>query len=213
MSIHPQTSSLHFIRHAPVVKRSGHVPPADPPIVDRAFNLSSLTGQLPEQAIWHVSPLQRTMQTAELLMESCHPLRMSSAPELVEMDHGAWHDMPVAEVWNEIKDGQLHNWTFLPASHVAPEGESFAMLVERVRGWMRGIEENFTPVPRVIVTHAGVIRAAMSVALRAPLDQVVGIPVPHFGVLRLTLMEPSRADAQGGCWLFEELSDPGVTAA
>ena len=82
MSMHPQTSSLHFIRHAPVVKRSGHVPPADPPIVDGAFNLSPLTDQLPEQAIWHVSPLQRTMQTAELLMKSRHPLRMSLAAEL-----------------------------------------------------------------------------------------------------------------------------------
>ena len=121
MSMHPQTSSLHFIRHAPVVKRSGHVPPADPPITDGAFNLAPLTEQLPEQAIWHVSPLQRTMQTAELLMESPHPLRMSLAAELVEMDHGDWHDMPVAEVWNEIKDGQLHNWTFLPAAMCRPK--------------------------------------------------------------------------------------------
>ena len=74
------------------------------------------------------------------------------------------------------------------------------------------MKPDLTLTPRIIVTHAGVMRAAMSVALHAPLDHVVGIPVPHFGILRLTLMEPSRADAQGGCWLFEELSDPGVVS-
>jgi broad specificity phosphatase PhoE len=87
------------------------------------------------------------------------------------------------------------------------------MLAGRVRDWMKGIEAGFDPAPRIVITHAGVIRAAMSVALRAPLDHVVGIPVPHFGILRLTLMEPSRADAQGGCWLFEGLTDPGVVTA
>ena len=210
MSTHPQTASLYFIRHAPVVKRSGHVPPADPPIIDGPFNLMPLTTQLPEAASWHVSPLRRAVQTADLLMKGLKPARLSSAPELVEMDHGAWHDMPVAEVWEQIKDGQLHNWTFLPADRMAPDGESFEMLAARVRDWMTGLETEFDPAPRVIVTHAGVIRAALSVALNAPLDHVVGVPVPHFGVMRLTLMDPARATAQGGCWLFDGLSDPGI---
>ena len=213
MSTHPQTGSLYFVRHAPVVKRTGHVPPADPPIMDGPFNLAPLCKQLPENAIWHVSPLQRTVETAELMKQDLKPARVSPAAELVEMDHGSWHDRPVAEVWNEIKDGPLHNWTFLAADHVPPQGESFAMLAGRVRDWMRGIEAGFDPAPRIVITHAGVIRAAMSVALRAPLDHVVGIPVPHFGILRLTLMEPSRAEAQGGCWLFEGLTDPGVVTA
>ncbi|MEC7496327.1 MAG: phosphoglycerate mutase family protein, partial [Pseudomonadota bacterium] len=113
MSTHPQTGSLYFVRHAPVVKRTGHVPPADPPIMDGPFNLAPLCKQLPENAIWHVSPLQRTVETAELMKQDLKPARVSPAAELVEMDHGSWHDRPVAEVWNEIKDGPLHNWTFL----------------------------------------------------------------------------------------------------
>ena len=213
MSTHPQTASLYFIRHAPVVKRAGHVPPADPPIVDGPFDLTPLVTQLPEDAIWHVSPLRRTEQTAEILMKGLKSARVSPAPDLVEMDHGTWHDRPVAEVWDEIKDAPLHNWTFLPTDHVAPEGESFEMLATRVQTWMAGLEVEFDPTPKVIITHAGVIRAAMSVALNAPLDRVVGIPVPHLGVLRLALMDPSRATAQGGCWLFEGLSDPGKSGA
>ena len=213
MSTHPQTGSLYFIRHAPVVKRPGHVPPADPPITSGPFNLAPLREQLPEDAIWHVSPLQRTVQTAELLKNHLKPARVSPTADLVEMDHGSWHDMPVSQVWDEIKDGPLHNWTFLPADTVPPQGESFGMLAGRVRDWMKKIEAGFDTTPRIIVTHAGVMRAALSVALHAPLDHVVGIPVPHFGILRLTLMDPARSDARGGCWLFEELSNPVVVSA
>ena len=210
MSTHPQTCKLHFIRHAPVVKRSGHVPPADPPILDKIFDVAPLCEKLPVDAEWHVSPLRRAIQTAELLTARLTPRRVETAPELVEMDHGSWHDRPVAEVWDEIRHGRLHNWTFLPADHVPPNGESFTMLAERVHGRMQRIETGFDPAPKIIVTHAGVIRAAMAVALRAPLDQVVGVPVPHFGIMTLALMDPADAGAEGGCWLFESLSDPGI---
>ena len=212
MTTHPQTCQIFFIRHAPVVRRRGHVPPSDPPIEAGDFNVAPLVSQLPEAAAWHVSPLRRARQTAALLTPSLMPASLTTAPELVEMDHGSWHDQPVAEVWDQIKDGPLHNWTFAPPDRVAPQGESFAMLTDRVTRWMRRLETDFSPAPRVVVTHAGVIRAAMAVALAAPQDHVIGIPIPHFGLLNLTLMEPARATAAGGAWLFRELSDPGVRA-
>lgn len=210
MTTHPESCDVFFIRHAPVVKQPGHLPPADPPIEPRTFDVTPLVSQLPASANWHVSPLLRTRQTADLLTPSLAPAGLSPAPQLVEMDFGSWHDRPVAEVWNQIKDGPLHNWTFLPAERVAPQGESFAMLADRVAGWMRQLEGEFSPKPRIVVTHAGVIRAAMALALAAPLDHVVGITVPHFGLLKLTLMEPARATEAGGRWLFGHLTDHGI---
>ena len=210
MSAHPESREIFFIRHAPVVRQAGHVPPADPPIEPRHFDVEQLVSQLPAAAAWHVSPLQRAQQTAALLAPSLAPSSLSEAPELVEMDHGAWHDRPVAEVWDQIKEGPLHNWTFLTADRVAPQGESFVMLAARVTGWMRRFEREFRTTPAIIITHAGVIRAAMAVALGAPPDHVVGIPVPHFGMLKLTLMDPSRATAAGGAWLFNGLFDPAI---
>ena len=211
MTTHPDSCEVFFIRHAPVVKLAGHVPPADPPITPDNFTVTPLVSQLPEAALWHVSPLQRARQTADLLTPSLRPARLTTAPELVEMDQGAWHDRPVADVWDQIKDGPLHNWTFVTPDRVAPNGESFVMLAARVAGWMQQLAADFTPTPRIVVCHAGVIRAAMAVALAAPPDHVVGIPVPHFGVLKLTLMDPARATAAGGPWLFRELTDPGIT--
>ena len=210
MTAHPEICDVFFIRHAPVVKQPGHLPPADAPIEPRTFDVAPLVNQLPIAADWHISPLQRAQQTADLLTPSLAPAGVSPAPQLVEMDHGAWHDRPVASVWDQIKDGPLHNWTFLTASHLAPQGESFAILAERVAGWMRQLEDDFSPTPKVVIAHAGVIRAAMALALAAPLDHVVGIPVPHFGVLKMTLMDPARATEAGGTWLFASLSDPEI---
>lgn len=213
MKTHPDTCEINFVRHAPVVKRHGHLPPADPPIENGDFDVEPLVSQLPAAAEWHVSPLRRARQTADLLTTRLAPASLTTAPELVEMDHGSWHDRPVADVWDQIKDGHLHNWAFLTPDRVAPQGESFAMLADRVATWMQRLETDFTATPRVVITHAGVIRAAMAVALAAPPDHVVGIPVAHFGLLKLTLMDPTRATVAGGAWLFNELSDPGVGAA
>jgi len=211
MTSHPEICEIFFVRHAPVVKQRNHVPPHDPPIEPHQFNLTPLVSQLPKAADWHVSPLRRAQQTAQLLTPALAPATMSDAQHLVEMDFGIWHDRPVAEIWDQIKDGPLHNWAFLSAELTAPKGESFAALTERVAEWMREVEAAFTPTPQIVVTHAGVMRAAMALALAAPLDHVVGVPVPHFGVLKLTLMDPERATAAGGAWLFGGLTDPGIS--
>ena len=211
MTGHPESCDVFLVRHAPVVKRSGHVPPADPPIISDHFDVGPVIDQLPRLAEWHVSPLLRAEQTASLLTPSLAPSRLLPAPELVEMDHGSWHDMPVAEVWEEIRDGPLHNWAFLTKDRVPPQGESFTMMADRVRGWMHRLEADFNTTPKIAITHAGVIRAAMAVALAAGLDHTLGVPVPHFGVLKLTLMDPSRATNAGGVWLFDGLSNPGVS--
>jgi alpha-ribazole phosphatase len=210
MTPHPDSCDVFLVRHAPVVKQRNHVPPADPPIESRHFDVTPLVSQLPTAADWHVSPLRRAQQTAQLLTPGLAPAAMSTAPDLVEMDFGVWHDRPVAEIWDQIKDGPLHNWGFLTADLTAPQGESFAAQADRVASWMRGLENTFTPTPKIVITHAGVIRAAMALALAAPLNHVIGVPVPHFGVLKLTLMDPARATAAGGAWLFGGLTDPKI---
>jgi len=208
MTAHPETAEIFLVRHAPVVKRPGHVPPSDPPIIDQPYALRELTAMLPRDAEWHVSPLQRARQTAALLMPHLAPASTHEDSRLAEMEFGGWADRPVAEVWAEIKDGPLHNWSFVTAGTTPPGGGSFHDLVRQVQGWMDGLADEFSATPRIAVTHAGVIRAAISIAMAAVPDHAVGIPVPHFGVARLRLMDPDRATAAGGSWLFAGLSDP-----
>ena len=205
MTTHPETADIFLVRHAPVVKKPGHVPPSDPPIIDQPYALETITSMLPSDAEWHVSPLHRTRQTAALLMPHLDPAAIHEDSRLAEMEFGAWADRPVSDVWNEIKDGPLHNWSFVTADRTPPDGGSFIDLVTQVRGWMDDLAASFTPTPRIVVTHGGVIRAAISVALAAQPEHAVGIPVPHFGVARLCLMDPARATAAGGNWLFAGL--------
>ena len=208
MSRHPETSEIFFVRHAPVVKKSGHVPPADPPIQDLDYRLEQVAAMLPQGADWHVSPLLRAHQTAALLTPLLAPKSMTESANLAEMDLGTWAERPVAEVWEEIERGPLHNWSFVTAELEPPGGDSFATLMKRVGNWMDGAAESFTTEPQIVVAHSGVIRAALAHALQASPDHAVGVPVPHFGILHLRLMEPARASAAGGHWLFAGLKDP-----
>lgn len=210
MNDHPDTCDFFFIRHAPVVKQSGHVPPSNPPIEQMAYHLDRLTNLLPDGADWHVSPLIRAQQTADLIADACAPASRISASALQEMDFGDWQDQPISAVWQQVADGPLHNWSFVTPETQPPQGESFAAMAARVDEWMQGRQTAFSSRPQVVVCHGGVIRAIMAHALGAPLSHVVGIPVPHFGLLRLTMMDPALAINQGGGWLFAGLADPGV---
>ena len=208
MSRHPETSEFFFVRHAPVVKKSGHVLPADPPIQDLDYRIEWVATMLPQGADWHVSPLLRAHQTAALLTPLLAPKSMTESANLAEMDLGTWAERPVAEVWEEIERGPLHNCSFVTAELEPPGGDSFATLMKRVGNWMDGAAAGFEAEPQVVVAHSGVIRAALAHALQASPDHAVGVPVPHFGILHLRLMDPARADAAGGHWLFAGLKDP-----
>lgn len=213
MTSHPETADIFFVRHAPVEKKPGHVPPSDPPIIDQPYELEMIAGMLPSDADWHVSPLSRTRQTTALLTPHLRPASLQEDTRLAEMEFGSWADRPVADVWDEIKGGPLHNWSFVTAGTTPPDGESFNDLIVRVGGWMDALAAGFTPTPRIVVTHSGVIRAAISIAMAASPEHVVGIPVPHFGVAHLRLMNPARASEAGGSWLFAGLSDPQAVPA
>ena len=208
MSKHPETSEIFFVRHAPVAKKSGHVPPADPPIQELDYRLEQVAAMLPQGACWHVSPLLRAHQTAALLTPLLAPKSMTENANLAEMDLGDWAERPVAEVWEEIERGPLHNWSFVTAELEPPGGDSFTTLMKRVGSWMDEAADGFTAEPQIVVAHSGVIRAALAHALKASPDHAVGVPVPHFGILHLRLMDPARASAAGGHWLFAGLKDP-----
>ena len=213
MTSHPEICDIFFVRHAPVEKPSGVVPPADPPIKAESYDVSSLVERLPKNAQWHVSPLLRTRQTADLLMPNLAAAGAATpAPDLVEMDFGDWHGQPVSEIWPQIAEGPLHNWSFVTADRKAPGGESFLSQIERVQLWMTNQEKNFSTQPKVVMAHAGSLRAVLALTLKSHPEHAVGIPVPHFGILHVTLMDPARAIAAGGCWQFVSLSDPKVTS-
>ena len=62
-----KTSKLILIRHAPVKTKVGCFPDNDPDAIIDELKIKKLAGHIPEDCLWYVSPLKRTIQTANAL--------------------------------------------------------------------------------------------------------------------------------------------------
>jgi broad specificity phosphatase PhoE len=107
---------------------------------------------------WWVSPLYRTRETAERARAAIglHPTYFKTDDRLKELTFGLWE----GQTWKDVRrahplaaaERERDKWRAVP-----PEGESYAMLAERVAG--------FLPVLRresVLVSHGGVARVLMT---------------------------------------------------
>lgn len=205
---HPDLTEFYFLRHAPAIKKDGHLPDLDAPITEHDHDIGPISIQLPDDADWHLSPLQRARQTAALLKPEPASTRMVIDNDLAEMSFGAWHGQPIAVVWPQIPATPRHNWSFIMPETTPPGGENFVSLHDRVSKWMRRQERLPARRPQIIVTHAGVMRAAMCHILGLDLVTGLGLDIPNLAILRARLMEPSRATDAGGPWQFVSLSRP-----
>ena len=103
------------------------------------------------------SPLTRARQTMEIARAAMGlPIHDYVLDErLLELTFGEWEGLtwpevkaraPEAATWREGD-----KWRFTP-----PGGESYAMLADRLRPWVAGLDR-----PAVVVSHGGVARALM----------------------------------------------------
>jgi broad specificity phosphatase PhoE len=135
------------------------------------------------------APERRARQTAELL-----GLSAETEPLLADLNCGSWRGSDL----DGVGPAELMGWLTDPS--VAPHGgESVAHLVERVRGWLGSLAVRHGRV--VAVTHPGVIRAAILVALDAPPKSFWRIDV---GPASRTVMH-----LRGGSWTLRTLTSTG----
>ncbi|MEM7662090.1 MAG: alpha-ribazole phosphatase [Pseudomonadota bacterium] len=101
------------------------------------------------------SPLRRCRKLADVLAERLE-LIVEEDPRLAEMDFGSWEGM----AWSDISRAELDAWAadFLNARPHG--GESVAML--RARALAALADWRTSGQTTLIVTHAGVIRAALA---------------------------------------------------
>ncbi|HZZ61032.1 MAG TPA: histidine phosphatase family protein [Roseiarcus sp.] len=121
------------------------------------------------------SPLERARETMEIMRAAMGlPLkryRLDAA--LMELTFGDWEGLTWAEVRardpERVKLRRADKWGFVP-----PGGESYAMLAERIRGWLDSLSAG-----ALVVSHGGVARVLMTllagvsgrVAAGTPIDQ------------------------------------------
>ena len=112
------------------------------------------------------APEMRTRQTADRL-----GLRAETEPLLADLNCGAWR----GSVLNGVGPAELTLWLTDPTQ--APHGgESLTDLIARVGGWLDSLSDRRGRI--VAVTHPGVIRAAIVIALSASPKSFWRIDIP-----------------------------------
>lgn len=124
---------------------------------DLAEQAARLARSLPETARIVASPLARAARLAESLA-AARGLPLTTDARLREMDFGAWE----GRLWRDIPKSELDAWAE-DLLHARPHGgESVAELAARVAAAM----EDYEADKLLVVTHMGVIRAALARAGR-----------------------------------------------
>ncbi|MDB5589652.1 MAG: histidine phosphatase family protein [Enterovirga sp.] len=112
----------------------------------------------PAELDFVASPLSRTVETMEILRGALGlaPGAYRRDPRLVELTFGRWE----GQTWREVRrhDAALASlrerdkWNFTP-----PDGESYAMLRERLRPVVAELNR-----PTLLVSHGGVARVLLN---------------------------------------------------
>ena len=162
MTAPPARSELILIRHAPAAAEGRLCGRSDVAIAEGPYpGLDDLRAMLARVPVVVSSPALRCRQTAELLWPG------RAAPELdarlLEQDFGAWDGQLLAELpdLGRLSAEEL-------AAHRPPGGESFDELCSRVAPALHALAERAQQGPLAVVCHAGVVRAALGLALKAP---------------------------------------------
>lgn len=137
--------------------------------------IAALLRILPPATAVRSSPARRCMALAGAIAarDGLAPL---AEPRLHELDFGAWEGRP----WSAIDRAESDAWAADPMRVAPPGGETFAALLDRVAAALAE-----TPPGAVVVTHAGVIRAARVLLAGAAFAEVFAEPVPHCTPLRI----------------------------
>lgn len=182
------TTRWWWIRHAPVVGHGGRIYGQDDHACDcsDAATFGALAARLPRDALWVVTPLQRTRLTAEAILAHRPPPapRFHVEAALVEQHFGAWQGLTNAEV-AAGDAGAWHRFWLAPAAHAPPGGESFVAVVERVAEVVLRLCARHAGRDIVAVTHGGTIRAALALALGLAPEQALSFSIDNCALTRI----------------------------
>lgn len=127
----------------------------------------------------HAQQLKSTLPTLPVFsspLQRCFDLAKSIDPgakhdrRLLEMNFGHWQ----GKAWNTIARSELDCWAQDVANYRAPGGENFNDVVLRFSNFLNELEQ-----PHILVTHAGVIRAAHYVLGGRSQLEAAAIEVPY----------------------------------
>lgn len=185
-----------WIRHAPVPDAPPCLGWTDAPAdLSDGAALDALAGRLPRTARWLSSDLRRAHDTAMALGA---PSGLHMDPAFREQRFGAWEGRGPAP------DEQARVWRD-PAAARPQDGESFVDLCGRIRAAVEAAHAA-GPGVRIVVAHAGVIRAALVQALDLAPAAGLSIAIAPLSVTRLAYFGPPSSEGLGGGWSVSQVN-------
>ena len=156
-----------FIRHPPLPGKQGICYGALDIAISEASVISHAVSLKPLLHTHKVisSPLQRCFYLAKSIDASA-----TKDARLIEMSFGDWQ----GQGWDSIDRHELDAWAQDIANYRAPHGESFMDVIARLNGFLADLNE-----PHILITHAGVIRAAHYLLGGLSLSEAASQDVPH----------------------------------
>ena len=191
-------SKLFLIRHAPVKEITGFFSQHNPDAIIKKNKIKKLATCLPDHCNWYVSPLKRTIQTAEALSRYKQYSKIIIENNLVEQSFGDWSGKKISEIWKLInKNKDKHNFSFISPEFSPPNGESFLEQSKRVEIWLKKLKLK-AGESILIITHAGTIRAILSHALQIKPDFAIGLEVTCQSYSILEMLSKKDSKHKGG---------------
>ena len=164
-------TTLYLVRHAPVAAPAGtFIGSTDLPLAGTGLEpLSGVARRLAGVDCWWCSPMLRARQTLEKIVQADGPAVPRFDDRLREIDFGRWEEKRFAEI--VARDpGPVDAWQEY-ADFSFPRGEAVADFVQRV-GEMLAVFSSSGLERIAVVTHGGVIRTMICLAL--------GLPARHY---------------------------------
>ena len=191
-------AKLFLIRHAPVSSRKGFFPEHDPDAVIKKIQLKKLANVIPGNSTWYVSPLKRTIQTAEALSKYISYSQKTEEKNLAEQNFGDWSGKKISDVWKILKKNHSkHNFSFISPEVSPPNGESYIQQCKRVSHWLKNLSilenENI-----VVIAHSGTIKAIFSHTLKIKPEFTIGIDINHLSLSIFEVLTKKDSKYRGG---------------
>lgn len=146
----------------------------------QAEALASRLRNEPINAIY-TSPLQRAAKTAHAVARHHPDVPLHTAPELLEINHGAWEGLLADEVRARFDDG-LIEWRCHPTRSQMPGGESFSNILKRVLDFKERLLREHGDQNVLISTHDVVVKILVADALGMNMDRINRIWVTNASI-------------------------------
>jgi len=185
-----------WIRHAPVPHLSDRIYGNTDPDCDTSDRpaFEALARRLPGDAVWAVTSLKRTVQTAEAIGSAGYVLPEPIVEaDLGEQNFGDLHGVLHSENAASRSDPFVGFWDIHPHERAAG-GESLVDVRNRVEPAIERLLDSHTGRDVVCITHGGPIRCALAIALGIEMTNAVAFSVRNLSLTQIESVPDASPD-------------------